>query len=47
MADAAVLKTAEGRLSCGFESRRPHRQRILFNCEIRISNIQIAPFVPL
>lgn len=24
MADAAVLKTAEGRPSCGFESRRPH-----------------------
>ena len=26
MADAAVLKTAEGRLSCGFESRRPHQK---------------------
>ena len=24
MADAAVLKTAEGQPSCGFESRRPH-----------------------
>jgi hypothetical protein len=25
MADAAVLKTAEGQPSCGFESRRPHQ----------------------
>ena len=26
MADAAVLKTAEGQPSCGFESRRPHQK---------------------
>lgn len=25
-ADAAVLKTAEGQPSCGFESRRPHQK---------------------
>ena len=44
MADAAVLKTAEGQPSCGFESRRPHRQRVLFHCGIRISYFRIALF---
>ena len=31
MADAAVLKTAEGQPSCGFESRRPHQNWLCVN----------------
>ncbi len=47
MADAAVLKTAEGQPSCGFESRRPHQKPLSLweICTTRESVDRIDRFV--